>query len=204
MGRKAVGRGRYGHLNLESLQKIGVSRTWQHSGASDTLQLGATTLLQLWFYTYVGEPLARTPIATWFFVLVVVRKAGKYLLVHERKHGQLWYLPAGRVEPGEAFIDAALRETMEEAGIAIAVDGIIRIEHSPVPGGARVRLVLTGYPTDDRPPKTVPDEESLEARWVTVSEAEQLPLRSPEVARWLKYVDSGDPVYPVSIIGQES
>jgi phosphatase NudJ len=58
--------------------------------------------------------MSRTPIPTWYFVLVVVRSEDRYLMVQERKHGQLWYLPAGRVEPGETFVKAALRETLEE------------------------------------------------------------------------------------------
>ncbi|MEI8382948.1 MAG: NUDIX domain-containing protein, partial [Planctomycetota bacterium] len=58
-------------------------------------------------------PLSREPIPTWFFVLVAVRHNNKYLLIHEAKHGQLWYFPAGRVEPGEDFIAAAKRETLE-------------------------------------------------------------------------------------------
>ena len=47
--------------------------------------------------------MSRTPSATWFFALVVVRRGDRFLLVHERKHGQTWYLPAGRVEPGETL-----------------------------------------------------------------------------------------------------
>jgi len=39
----------------------------------------------------------REPIQTWYFALVVVRLQHRFLLVHERKHGQKWYLPAGRV-----------------------------------------------------------------------------------------------------------
>ncbi len=60
----------------------------------------------------------RKSIPTWFFVLAAVRRANRFLLVHERKHGQLWYLPAGRVEPGENFVAAVQRETLEEAGIS--------------------------------------------------------------------------------------
>lgn len=71
--------------------------------------------------------MARTAIPTWFFVLVVVRRGDRFLVVHERKHGQLWYLPAGRVEPGESFAAAAARETREEAGIPIHLEGVARM-----------------------------------------------------------------------------
>ena len=67
----------------------------------------------------------RAPIPTWCFALVVVRKGDHFLLVQESKYGQPWYLPAGRVEEGESFADAAVRETLEEAGIPVRVTGII-------------------------------------------------------------------------------
>jgi len=35
----------------------------------------------------------RSAIPTWFFAVVVVRKGDRFLLVHERKRGQLWHLP---------------------------------------------------------------------------------------------------------------
>lgn len=47
--------------------------------------------------------MTRGPIPIWFFVLSVVRRADRFLLVHEYKHGQLWYFPAGRVEFGLEF-----------------------------------------------------------------------------------------------------
>ncbi|MCA9712212.1 MAG: NUDIX domain-containing protein, partial [Myxococcales bacterium] len=71
--------------------------------------------------------MARVPLPTWTFALVVVRLGPRFLLVHERKHGGGWYLPAGRVEPGETIAAAAIRETREEAGIPIVLDGILRV-----------------------------------------------------------------------------
>ena len=50
----------------------------------------------------------REPIPTHTFALVVVRRADLFLVLRERKHGQLWYLPAGRVEPGETIVRAAV------------------------------------------------------------------------------------------------
>ncbi len=59
------------------------------------------------------------PGVTWCFALMVVRLEDRFLVVHEAKHGQRWYLPAGRVEPGETFAEAAARETLEEAGVVV-------------------------------------------------------------------------------------
>lgn len=142
----------------------------------------------------------REPIPTWYFVLVVVRKGHRFLMVHELKHGQLWYLPAGRVEPGETFVRAAVRETMEEAGIPIVVEGVLRVEHSPrVDGTARLRVIMVARPRDDTPPKSQPDDDSLEARWVSLEELESLPLRGDEVREIFEYVAGGAPMYPMSL-----
>src|SRR5271155_3844565 len=111
--------------------------------------------------------MAREPIPSWYFAVVVVRRGDRFLLVHERKHGQLWYLPAGRVEQGESLVDGAVRETLEETGVPVRVDGVLRVEHSPSPTGARCRVFFSASPLDDRPPRTTPDDESLGAAWVS-------------------------------------
>jgi 8-oxo-dGTP pyrophosphatase MutT (NUDIX family) len=147
--------------------------------------------------------MSRDPIPTWFFALTVVRQGNRFLLVHERKHGQLWYLPAGRAELGENLIAAACRETLEETGISIRLTGIIRIEHSPRPDSARVRVIFVGEPVDDSQPKSIPDEESLGAAWVTLTELSRYPLRGREVEDLLHYVAADGPVYPLSLLQRE-
>jgi phosphatase NudJ len=147
--------------------------------------------------------MARDPIPTWFFALVVVRRGDRFLLVHERKHGQLWYLPAGRVEPGESLAAAAVRETFEEAGIVVRVTGVIRVEHLPRPDGSRVRVIFLAEPTDDTPPKSTPDDESLGAEWVGLDEVIRYPLRGDEVRELFEYVARGAPVYPADLIQPE-
>lgn len=147
--------------------------------------------------------MAREAIPTWFFAMVVVRLGRRFLVVHERKHGQLWYLPAGRVEPGETLVDAAVRETYEESGLRVIVESLLRVEHSPAPGGARVRVFVVARPTDDTPPRATPNEHSLEARWVTLDELTTLPLRDAEVREVFEYVARGGPVYPLALLTTE-
>ncbi len=147
--------------------------------------------------------MARDPIPTWCFAVVVVRCDDRFLLVHERKHDQLWYLPAGRVEMGESFMMAARRETLEEAGIPIRIVGVIRVEHTPRQDGARMRVVFLAEPADDTPPKSVPDHESLGATWVRLGELGSFPLRGDEVRELFEYVASGGPVSPTSILQPE-
>lgn len=146
----------------------------------------------------------RPPIPTWFFALTVVRKGDRFLVVQEASHGQEWYLPAGRIEAGEGFIEAAHREVLEEAGIPIVLQGILRLEHTTHDtGAARVRIIFLARPADDTPLKSVPDHDSLQARWVTLEELDCLPLRGEEVRELFRAVVSGAPVAPISLLGSE-
>lgn len=148
--------------------------------------------------------MSRLPLPTYFFALVVVRLGHRFLLVHERKHGQLYYLPAGRVEPGEDLYAAARRETLEETGVPIDITGILRIEHSPMADGVvRCRVFFLGHPRDDTPPKSVPDEDTLGAAWVSLEELHRYPLRGAEVRDLFEYVARGGAVYPVGLLQPE-
>lgn len=147
--------------------------------------------------------MAREGIPTWSFSIVIVRKGDRFLLVHERKHGQLWYFPAGRVEPGETFEQAAIRETREEAGIDVVLDGVIRMEQNPAPDGNRMRMIFVAKPANDAPPKSVPDDESLGAGWFTLEECRQMPLRGPDVMESFDYVAGGGRVLPMECLALE-
>lgn len=149
--------------------------------------------------------MSREAIPTWFFVVVVVRKDDKFLLVHERKHEQKWYLPAGRIEPREDFLMAARRETLEETGVPVRIEGILHIHHTPMfDGSARVRFIVIASPEDDTLPKSEPDEESLGAAWLTLEEMQEIPLRGNDVIKLLSSVAQGVPVYPLSLISSEA
>src|SRR5262249_28330317 len=127
------------------------------------------------------EPMSRSAIPTWFFSLVVVRDGDRFLVVREAKHGQGWYLPAGRAEPGDSLADAACGEALEERGVRVVLEGLLKLQHPPESHGARVRGLFLARPADQTAPKDTPDEHSLEARWVTIDELARLPLRGPEV-----------------------
>ncbi|KAL6042772.1 Nudix hydrolase domain-containing protein [Balamuthia mandrillaris] len=151
----------------------------------------------------------RSPVATWNFALVVVRNSeGKFLLVKESRN-RGWWVPGGRVEMGESFTEAAIRETKEEGGIPVVLKGLLRVEHTPSGRSSRMRVIFYAEPADDTPPKSVPDEESLEARWVTLEELQQLSkqppyLRGTEPTEWFGYVANGGPIFPISLLCPET
>jgi len=146
----------------------------------------------------------RDPIPTWFFVLVVVRHGDRFLLVQEAKPGEPWYLPAGRVEPGETLLAAAERECIEEAGIPITVDGLLRVEHTPLSGGsARVRVILAARPRAAATPKRTADAESLGADWYTLADMQHIDLRADEVFSYCEHVARGGTVFPLAVLSSE-
>ena len=142
-------------------------------------------------------------IPTWTIVVVVVRLGRRFLLVQEKDRGQPWYLPAGRVDPGERLRQAAVRETLEESGVAVRLEGILRVEHTPRAHDSRLRVVFVGHPRDDREPRATPDDETLGARYFTLDEIAELPLRGQEVLSYCRYLESGGHVAPLRWIGSE-
>lgn len=137
-------------------------------------------------------------------VLAVVVHEGRYLVVEERDG--TWFLPAGRVEAGEDLVAAALRETEEEAGVAIALRGLLGFDHSAGGGASssplvRLRFGFLAYPTTRAPPKSQPDRHTLGARWATKDEIARLPLRHPEILRWIERAErvlGGEPLLPLA------
>jgi phosphatase NudJ len=146
----------------------------------------------------------RDPIPTWYFALVVVRLGRRFLIVQETKHEQLWYLPAGRAEQGETLAEAAVRETREEAGIDVVIEGVLRLEHSPTRDGSRVRAIFVARPKDDAPLKNVADEHSRCAEWATLEDLASYELRGEEVREIFTYVANGGPIHPLDVLTREA
>ena len=139
------------------------------------------------------------------FVVVLVRRGFRYLLVQEGKeqgHGQ-WYLPAGGVEPGEDLVSAAVRETLEEAGVDVEVTGLMAIEHMPrLPGWefSRWRFVVEArIKPDSPPPRQTPNGDTLRADFFSPQEIGSLPLRGKDATRLIAEHASGAPVAPISL-----
>jgi 8-oxo-dGTP pyrophosphatase MutT (NUDIX family) len=132
--------------------------------------------------------MGRIRVPSVFFVFVVVEHDGHVLLIRERKHGQLWYCPAGGLEPPETVDEAAIRETWEEAGVLIEPTRVLRIEQQWSDAGGWWRFVLHARPSDPRAiePKRFADEHSLEARWVRPADLSRFALRHPEVVEIVK------------------
>lgn len=149
----------------------------------------------------------KNPVYQFSLVIIQHPKTKKFVIVEEGANAG-WWLPAGGVDPGEGFVEAALRECVEEAGIAITLKGIICLENGPRPkGGGRQRMIFLAEPTDpDAPLKSVPDYESVQAVWTSYEElhddikAGKKHLRGKEPYKWFKYIEDGGAVYPLSLL----
>jgi ADP-ribose pyrophosphatase YjhB (NUDIX family) len=95
--------------------------------------------------------------------VVVLNDQNEALLVL-REDARIWALPAGRLEPGETYEQAAVREAREETGYEIALERLVGSYWRPqLPhGGSRVQ-VFAGRVTGGDPSQH--DWESIEVRW---------------------------------------
>ena len=147
--------------------------------------------------------MSRAPSSTWTFALVVVQLGSRFLMVQEKKYGTTWTIPGGRVEPGEQIALAAVREVLEEAGVPCRLEGILRVEHHAQRDSARMRVIYIASPIDDTEPKSVPDEESLRAAYLTLAEIKALPHRGHDLVPLLESLEQGRVVFPLDLIGPE-
>jgi 8-oxo-dGTP pyrophosphatase MutT (NUDIX family) len=95
------------------------------------------------------------------------------VLVERRHDGRpLWTFPAGEIEPGEAPLDAAIRETKEETGLQVVISHTIGERQHPKTG--RHMIYLAARPYNGTDVHNGDENELAEVRWVSLAEAEQL------------------------------
>ncbi|MEU1555639.1 NUDIX domain-containing protein [Streptomyces scabiei] len=88
------------------------------------------------------------------------------VLIARRRSPERWELPGGLVDPGEAFHDAATRETYEETGVHVKVHGLVGVYQHPSRGilaGIFIATAVSGEPR--------PTAESSVAEWADVEDA---------------------------------
>jgi ADP-ribose pyrophosphatase YjhB (NUDIX family) len=80
---------------------------------------------------YINDPNAPKANSIVPSVTAVARnEAGEVLLIHKTDN-DLWALPGGGVDVGEAVADAAVRETKEETGFDVEVTGLVGLYTNP-------------------------------------------------------------------------
>ncbi len=101
----------------------------------------------------------------------VVIRDGEVCLVHRPRYDD-WSLPKGKLDDGESFEDAALREVWEETGLRCT----LRDELSPTFYEDRKRRskAVRYWLMEPDGGKFEPNDEVDELRWVAPSEAAEL------------------------------
>lgn len=118
-------------------------------------------------------------------VAAVVERQGQFLLVEERVGSRLVFnQPAGHVEPGEQFLDAVVRETLEETAWKFhpeALVGVYLWDHPQQPRSF-LRVTFCGRVSDHDPTRKL-DSGIERAIWLTREQiaARAARLRSPMV-----------------------
>jgi 8-oxo-dGTP diphosphatase len=107
---------------------------------------------------------------------VVTRRADEgdveVLVVHRPRYDD-WSLPKGKLQPGERFEDAALREVFEETGVrGLLGEPAATIRYTDRKG--RPKEVRYWWMTVERTGPFVPDHEVDEVRWVPARDAVSL------------------------------
>ena len=110
---------------------------------------------------------------------VVLGEDGEGVLLHLREDFRVWSLPGGRVEAGEGWEEAAVRETEEETGFRIRVERLVgRYTRPNMPGGPDTKHVCLGRVVDGAPIRRGP--ETLEVAWFPL---DALPPSLPRMMR---------------------
>jgi len=118
-------------------------------------------------------------------VAAIVERDGKFLLVEERASNRMVFnQPAGHVEKGEQFIDAVVRETLEETAWTFHPEALVGIYFWEQPGQRRsfLRASFCGRVSEHDPDRRL-DRGIARAVWLTRDEivARSARLRSPMV-----------------------
>lgn len=135
-------------------------------------------------------------------VAAVVERDGQFLLVEERVGNRMVFnQPAGHVERGEQFIDAVVRETLEETAWTFKPQALIGIYLWEQTERQRsfLRVTYVGEVTEHDPNRPL-DRGIERAVWLTRDQivARSARLRSPMVLRCIDdYLDGAR--YPLDV-----
>ncbi|MFI2345892.1 NUDIX hydrolase [Streptomyces sp. NPDC019443] len=89
-----------------------------------------------------------------------------HVLITRRRSPERWELPGGLLNPQESFHDAAARETYEETGVQVKVNGLVGVYQHPSRGilaGLFIAKALSGEPH--------PTPEASVAEWAEAEDA---------------------------------
>jgi 8-oxo-dGTP diphosphatase len=145
---------------------------------------------------YFHDPAAPPATVVVPSVFCAVRDTPGRLLLVRRCDSGTWELPGGQVDVGETAGQTAVRETMEEAGVAVEVTGLVGLFTDPghvvrsLGGTVRQQfvVVLHARPVGGTPHGDA--HETSEAAWVEVADLPGLGIEPP-IDGWITQAVSG-------------
>ena len=103
---------------------------------------------------------------------IVLDDEGRVAVVHRPRYDD-WSFPKGKLEAGESFAEAAVREVEEETGMRCSLgDELDPVHYRDNKDRPKVVRYWLMHVEDD--PGFVPNDEVDELRWVTPGEAAEL------------------------------
>ncbi|XP_031218241.1 8-oxo-dGDP phosphatase NUDT18 [Mastomys coucha] len=138
------------------------------AGALATVLAGKGLLVQSCDSEPAGKPLMPVRLrknVCYVVLAVFLNEQDEVLMIQEAKREcrGTWYLPAGRMEPGETIVEAMQREVKEEAGLLCEPVTLLSVEER---GASWIRFVFLARPTGGvLKTSRDADSESLQAGW---------------------------------------
>lgn len=111
-------------------------------------------------------------------VAAIIERQGRFLVVEETdgaSPARVFNQPAGHVEPGEGLLEAVVRETREETGLAFTPEAFLGLYQLQARNGKDyMRACFIGSVPEGVPP--VPqDPDILACHWLTLEEIAERP-----------------------------
>ena len=136
-------------------------------------------------------------------VAAIAERDGRYLMVEEDVRGRrVFNNPAGHLEPGESFIDAVRRETLEETGWEFEPEAVtgIYLWKNPEVDATFLRVAFHGRCLKHHPDRKL-DQGIVAPHWLTRAELAdgKFALRTPLVLRCVDDLLAGRR-YPLEIL----
>ena len=135
---------------------------------------------------------------------IVCEKDGQLLIVEEYDNDAIVInQPAGHIEPGETFTQAALRETLEETGYQVRLEALLGMSCFDATNGVTYHRISFLASCPDQTPSKDLDPDIHAVRWMTPEEILQADNhRSLLVAMDVQRYLSGNR-YPLEMIKEK-
>ncbi|MCZ6828212.1 MAG: NUDIX hydrolase [Gammaproteobacteria bacterium] len=135
-------------------------------------------------------------------VATLVEQDGRFLLVEERSNGDLVInQPAGHLDPDEDLVQAAVRETLEETGWHVKIEGVLGIALYTAPNGITYHRTTFHARALEWEPDLALDAGIERALWLSYEEMQAYSdkMRSPLVLATVEQYRNGHH-YPLDLI----